>query len=209
MLHTCPACGKYAPDLRFDLLNHQVCCPSCGYQTPIRRFPLFLVTGASCAGKSTLTRELFLHNSQVISMESDILWDEKWQEINDNFRSYRAMWLRVCQNISHAGKPVLLCGCCDPSQFAGLSETNFFTGLHFLAVVCRDEILEERMNRRGLSDPSARNDHKNFNRWFWKNHHNTTPPITLLDTSDLTPQQAAVQAAHWIDEILKKEIPHE
>lgn len=124
MLHVCPKCGRYAPELSFA--PDGVRCPFCGEHTPIRRYPLFLITGASCAGKSTVTRELYLHDSRVAAIESDILWDERWREMGDNFRAYRAMWLRLCQNISHAGKPVVLCGCCDPSQFAGQPEAGFF-----------------------------------------------------------------------------------
>ncbi len=207
MLHVCPRCGRYAPELSFS--PDSVRCPFCGEETPIRRYPLFLITGASCAGKSTLTRELYLHDSRVAAIESDILWDEKWREKGDNFRAYRAMWLRLCQNISHTGKPVVLCGCCDPSQFAGQPEAGFFTGLHYLAVVCRDEILRERMDRRGVSSPAAREGNAAYNRWFYENHHKTSPAITLLDTSDLSPKQAAAAAGLWIGEILQKELPHE
>ena len=207
MLHVCTKCGRYAPELSFA--PDGVRCPFCGEHTPIRRYPLFLITGASCAGKSTVTRELYLHDSRVAAIESDILWDERWREMGDNFRAYRAMWLRLCQNISHAGKPVVLCGCCDPSQFAGQPEAGFFTGLHYLAVVCRDGVLRERMDRRGLSDPAAREGNAAYNRWFYENCHKTSPAITLLDTSDLSPKEAADAAGRWIGEILQKELPHE
>lgn len=208
MLHVCPACGHYAPKLLFDKEKSEVICPDCGHRTAFPRLPLFLITGSSCAGKSTLTRELFLHNYRVAAIESDILWDEKWREAGDNFRAYRAMWLRLCQNISHAGKPVVLCGCCDPGQFADQPEAGFFSGLHFLAVVCRDEILEHRMDRRGLNDPETRKGNLRFNRWFWENHDKTNPPITLLDTSELSPGEAAARAGRWIDTILEKEMPY-
>ena len=209
MLHICPACGHYAPELVFDELRGAVVCPVCGNHTPFRRLPLFLITGASCAGKSALTRELFLHNDRVAAMESDILWDEKWRETGDNFRAYRAMWLRVCQNISHAGKPVVLCGCCEPSQFAGQPEAALFSGLHYLAVVCRDEVLKERMDRRHIMNPAVRKENLAFNRWFWENHNQTNPPVTLLDTSALSPGEAAAAAGRWIDAIMEKEMPYD
>lgn len=210
MLHVCPQCGRYAEILRFKQDGSATLCPFCGYQTPIRRYPLFLITGASCAGKSTVTRELFLHDRRVVALESDILWDEKWRERDDNFRAYRAMWLRVSQNVSQqAEKPVVLCGCCDPSQFAGQPEAGFFSGLHYLAIVCRDEILRERMNRRQSLDPVFRKGNAAFNQWFFQNYQKTDPPITLLDTSDLSPQQAAESVQQWIGEILQKEMPHE
>ena len=210
MLHVCPSCGKYSEDLYFFEDENAAVCPVCGACLPIRRYPLFWITGASCAGKSTVSRELFLQDNGLIVLESDILWDDKWEAMGDNYRTYRRTWLRVCQNVcQQAGKPVVLCGCCEPSQFAGLSETGFFTGIHFLAVVCRDEALERRMDRRGTTDPGVRRTHRDFNRWFYENHSNTDPPITLLDTSDLTPAKAAEQALAWCREILAKENPYE
>ena len=65
------------------------------------------------------------------------------------------------------------------------------------------------MDRRGMTDPGFRRAHRDFNRWFYENHRKTTPPITLLDTSDLSPAQAAEQALAWCREILAKENPYE
>lgn len=42
-----------------------------------------------------------------------------------------------------------------------------------------------------------------FNRWLRENAGQTNPKITLLDTTSLTPQQAAVLADRWIMERLK------
>lgn len=210
MLHVCKTCGKYSENLSFSKEKQAVICPVCGASQPIRRYPLFLITGASCAGKSTVSRELFLQDNGLIVLESDILWDDKWADMKDNYRAYRHTWLRVCQNVcQQAGKPAVLCGCCDPSQFQGLSETGFFTGLHFLAVVCREEVLEHRMDRRGMTDENFRRSNADFNRWFYENYDKVSPSITLLDTSDLSPNTAAEQALYWCREILAKENPHE
>ena len=40
-----------------------------------KKQPLFIVTGASCVGKSTLCNELFINEKEYIVMESDLLWN--------------------------------------------------------------------------------------------------------------------------------------
>ena len=42
---------------------------------PTKKQPLFIVTGASCVGKSTLCNKLFINEKEYIVMESDLLWN--------------------------------------------------------------------------------------------------------------------------------------
>lgn len=43
---------------------------------PDKKFPLFIVTGASGVGKSTMCEILFKKETDYIVLESDILWQE-------------------------------------------------------------------------------------------------------------------------------------
>ena len=44
-----------------------------------------------------------------------------------------------------------------------------------------------------------------FNNWLKENHNKTDPNIELLDTSDLTPEQAADYVDQWIKSKLIKD----
>ena len=44
-----------------------------------------------------------------------------------------------------------------------------------------------------------------FNNWLKENHDKTEPNIELLDTSDLTPEQAAEYVDRWIKSKLTKD----
>lgn len=51
-----------------------------------KKQPLFIVTGASCVGKSTLCNELFINEKEYIVMESEesgnaIYYGRKWSVI--------------------------------------------------------------------------------------------------------------------------------
>lgn len=162
--------------------------------------PLFIVTGASCVGKSTLCRELFLNEKDYIVMESDLLWNDVYNTPENDYLEYNRLWLRVCASISQAGKPVVLCGCRVPKQLESLPERAMFTKIHYLAVVCDDITLEKRMREgRGVREESWIRSSIEFNQWL-KQHADDDGciPITLLDTSGLSAAQAAGIADQWI-----------
>ena len=52
---------------------------------PTNKQPLFIITGASCVGKSTLCEQLFLHEKDYIVMESDLLWNDMYNTPEDDY----------------------------------------------------------------------------------------------------------------------------
>lgn len=166
---------------------------------PTRKQPLFIITGASCAGKSTVCEELFKTESDYIVMESDLLWEERFNTPENHYYDYRRLWLRVCANIAQIGKPVVLCGCATPEQFEYLPERELFTDIHYLAVVCTDEVLDRRMRiGRKVTDDAWIQSSVHFNHWLQENGARCVPGIELLDTSALTPQEGAERLDRWI-----------
>ncbi|WP_286082425.1 hypothetical protein [Parablautia intestinalis] len=166
---------------------------------PTNKQPLFIITGASCVGKSTLCEQLFLHEKDYIVMESDLLWNDMYNTPEDDYCAYRRLWMRMCANISQIGKPVVLCGCAIPKQFENQPEREMFSDIYYLAAVCRDEVLEDRMrNGRKVNEEGWIKSSLDFNNWLKQNADKTSPRITLLDTTNLSPSQAAGIADSWI-----------
>lgn len=170
---------------------------------PTKKQPLFIVTGASCVGKSALCEVLFQKEKDYLVLESDLLWDDRWNTPEDGYAAYRSMWMTLCANVSQIGKPVALCGCGLPEQFENRPERALFTEIHYLAAICEETEFKRRMTvGRGVTDQGWIGSSLRFNEWLWENAGKTVPPITLLDTTSLTAEQAA-QAAHiWIMERL-------
>ncbi|MCI8614467.1 hypothetical protein D7V94_05530 [Parablautia intestinalis] len=166
---------------------------------PTNKQPLFIITGASCVGKSTLCEQLFLHEKDYIVMESDLLWNDMYNTPEDDYCAYRRLWMRMCANISQIGKPVVLCGCAIPKQFENQPEREMFSDIYYLAAVCGDEVLEDRMrNGRKVNEEGWIKSSLDFNNWLKQNADKTSPRITLLDTTNLSPSQAAGIADSWI-----------
>jgi len=170
--------------------------------TPTKKQPLFIVTGASGVGKSSACEVLFRQEKDYIVLESDILWNDVYNgDPDDGYRAYREVWLNMCANISQIGKPCVLCGCGEPRHFEVCDARKYFTAIHYVAVVCRDDVLERRMREgRGISDESWIQGSQSFNQWLWGNSDQTDPPMQLIDGSDLTPEETAAQIDNWIME---------
>jgi energy-coupling factor transporter ATP-binding protein EcfA2 len=172
MFNICPACGEYSVEkvIEQDGPEAVAVCPSCHHAAPFLRLPLFVVTGASGAGKSTVCQ-------QLIGM------------------------LR-----GQCGLPVVLCGTAVPVQVEPCPERRYFSALHYLALVCDDDDLQERLTSR----PAWRQSHTDsfveqmvaFNRWLKEHAALTVPPLTLHDTSHSGAAESTRIAAQWIQERL-------
>ena len=141
----------------------------------------------------------------VVVMESDILHAE-FDQPETNYREFRETWLRVCKNISQAGKPVVLCGVGDPAQFEQCIERRYFSELHYLALICDAQVHASRLQHRPTLHGSFRDEfikeQVDFNRWLLDNARITEPPMTLLDTSELTVEETAEKVARWIRSLM-------
>src|SRR5258708_36143273 len=141
MLNVCTNCGAYRARKAIVPDGVYAICPNCPFRHKVIRLPLFIVTGASGVGKSTVCVRLAAKMKDVVVMESDILWRPEFNQPETNYREYREAWLRVCKNISQSGKAVVLCGVGEPTQFEQCIERRYFSQLHYLALICDDQIL--------------------------------------------------------------------
>lgn len=193
MLNTCVKCKGYSVEKQISEDGRFAVCPFCGHNQEIKRMPLFIITGASGVGKSTISAELFQREKDYIVMESDILWNNSYNTPKNNYREYRELWLRMCKNISQGGKPVVLCGCAVPEQFENCLERRYFSDIHYIAVVCDKDVLHKRLieDRRYSEEDGYVKISMDFNEWLKENASKTTPNMDLLDNSHLTVSEAA------------------
>ena len=100
-------------------------------------------------GKTSACELLFLRESRYIVMESDLLWRDVFDTPEDNYREYRETWMRVCASISQIGLPAVLCGCGLPEQFEVCDAREYFTDIHYIAVVCAEGTGKAHAGRTG------------------------------------------------------------
>ena len=208
MFNVCPECGGWTPDKKVDYQRAIAACPQCDAEIPVQLQPLFILTGASGAGKSATCMALMGRLTEVVVLEADILWfdyfhdPEKWSLLFD-------LWLRMCKNIGQSGRPVLLCGAGMgvPANLQASVEHRYFSTIHYLALTCDDATLTERLKARpawrGIDDDFIKSQLE-FNNWFKTEGPQQEPPIALLDTTDITVQESVRQVEEWVAQQLMK-----
>ncbi|WP_018684792.1 AAA family ATPase [Actinokineospora enzanensis] len=195
----CPACGEWAEAPRVD--GDVRVCPSCGHREPFARLPLFALTGPSGTGKSTVCRGLGgLLGGRAVVLEQDVLWIGALRDPYDDFGSFRRTWLRMAAMLNQNGRPTVLCGTVAPPQFEQRPERALFSEIHYLALVADDDVLDRRLRARpawrGWDDEQRIADMLAFNAWVRSTV--TTPPMTLLDTSDTPVAETTRAVADWV-----------
>jgi hypothetical protein len=205
MMNVCFQCGMYRADKIIDPSGPFAICPECGYQHSFLYLPLLVVSGASGTGKSTVCNHLIGRYQESVLLDSDILWRAEFNTPNDNYRDYFETWLRVCKNISQSGRPVVLfgAGAGVPENLEGCIERRYFSSIKYLALVCSDEVLSERLWQRpewrGTRDPRYIEVHQRFNQWFTDyNKTENQPPITIVDTSQKSLGETVKEVEDWI-----------
>ena len=205
MINVCTNCGEYRADKTIDPRGPHAICPVCEHAHPFLQLPLLIVSGASGAGKTTMCRKLGTKKYQdAVLLDSDILWRPEFDKPEDGYRDFFETWLRVCKNISQSGRPVVLfgAGMGVPDNMEPCVERRYFSALHYLALVCDDELLAERLRGRGewrqSSDPAYIAEHTRFNHWFKENAGGTEPSIDLLDTTGVPVEDTTAQVVAWI-----------
>jgi broad-specificity NMP kinase len=204
MLNTCPSCGAYRPDKLIDSAGPFAVCPECGHKQPFKQLPLFIVSGASGAGKSAVCQTLMGRQRHVVPLDGDILWRAEFDTPGTGHRDFFETWLRLAKNIGQSGRPVALfnAGAGVPSNIEPCVERRYFSAVHYLALVCDEAVLVQRLSQRpawrGSGTAENINAQLRFNQWFM-DYGEAEPAITRVDTSRATITATAAQVTDWVN----------
>ncbi len=204
MFNTCFKCGAYRVDKLIVPDGPYAVCPECGYQHPFQWLPLFIVSGASGVGKSTVCHALVGKMNKVVLLDSDILWRREFNTPENKYLEYFELWLRVCKNIGQSGRPVVLfgAGMGVPENVEPCIERRYLSAIHYLALTSEPSVLTKRLQARpkwrASSNPEFLDAQVQFNQWFVDNADKVTPKIDLLDTSQSTVEETCEHVAAWI-----------
>jgi len=207
MMNICEQCGIYRADKDIDPSGPYAVCPECGHKHPFQQLPLLIVSGASGTGKTVICQQLLGKITEAVLLDSDILWRAEFNTPETKYREFFEVWLRVCKNISQSNRPVVLfgAGAGVPENIEPCTERRYFSKVHYLALVCSDEAiasrLEDRPEWRGCREPGYIEANIRFNQWF--KEFDGKPAIRLIDTTNFTPQETAIQVAAWIEESIR------
>lgn len=185
-------------------------CARCRRYRTDKRFPLLVVTGSSGAGKSTACAKL-QGDPRVLALDADV-FQRNAAAVSQGRSDYEAFWhylLEVAIEIASNGLPVVFCGICLPRQLLTSPIRGAFDGVHFLALVSDEEVLEARLRARDGDDKATRQlaEYLQINEELKR--ATVAPPHTLecLDTTRINRPQLAAAVKVWISTVLSHPSP--
>ncbi len=205
MFNVCYNCGQYQADKTIDASGPYAICNHCDHKHIFIYAPLLIICGPSSAGKSTVCQALTGSVDEVVMLDGDLLWRAEFNQPENQYRNFFETWLRMGKNIAQSGRPLLLCNAgAIPDNVEPCVERRYFSQVHYLALVCQDDVLIKRLQQRPSwrqsGDDAFVQAQLQFNQWFKQNAQTTSPPITLLDTSTESIDTAAQKVKQWIRE---------
>lgn len=160
-------------------------------------FPIFFITGASGTGKTTIIPELYKMCSEHIVLDMDSLF----YALAGNWKTIKNVWIYVANELALNSKITILSGIFIPEDFKEADFKNNFKP-YFIGLYCTNYQIERRLYERKWSKELI-DYNKTLNKWFIDNAKSDfDPPMSLIDTSNLSPYNTALKVKELIDKIL-------
>jgi DNA-directed RNA polymerase subunit RPC12/RpoP len=208
MLYVCHQCGAYRVDKIVDPDGPYAICPECGYKHLFCFSPLLVVSGASGAGKSAALSRLVGKINSVILLDSDIIWRPEFNQPEEGYRNFFKSWLRIALNIGQSGHPVVIFGAGFgvPENLEMLVERRYFSDIKYLALVCDELELKNRLLKRskwrGITENFIQSQIE-YNLWFIEVASIGIPPVDLINTTNVPLDRTVNQVRQWIQNNLR------
>jgi hypothetical protein len=169
-------------------------CPSCGVGEPALRLPLFVVTGASGSGKTSVYPHL------AAALRDSVVFDVDWlidsfaqarQPAPVNWPAFRDAWLAVAHGVAQGGRHTVLLGPFMPDQLTSVPARRWVADIHFAALDCDDDVRRARLAARPRWRARAIDDHIAF-----AAHLRKTIPVVIPTHG--SPVEVAERVAEWV-----------
>lgn len=155
--------------------------------------PLFIVTGASGTGKTTIVAPL-----RKLMPDFDVFDIDVISQDVDDWQKLKNIWLRVASNIAKSGRITILCGTIMSWDAEKCDDYDSFSQIYYLNLHCDDATREKRLREREWSEEMIK-EHKHFAKWLLENADEAfTPKLPTFNTTCVPPNKIAVELKEWI-----------
>ena len=200
-MHYCTRCEAAPPHRDPNPGQGTAICSQCGAENEIPSVPLFVVTGGSGCGKSTVSIGLLRKRNPYLVVDADFLAHGKGGL--DTWDAYYNYTCIVSLTLARNQRPIVLVGGMHPSQVENAKTSAFFSAVHFLVIACDATAQTARLKGRSATQPAEESidNAVKQSRWIVEGA-GQRPNATVLDTTGWTREQAVSYADRWILERL-------
>jgi hypothetical protein len=112
---------------------------------------LFVVTGASGSGKTTIYPHLVAVLRECVVFDVDWLLDSFGRACAPgpiNWPAFRDTWLSIAHGVAQGGRHTVLLGPLMPDQLSHAAGRPWVTDIHFAVLDCSDDVRRARLAAR-------------------------------------------------------------
>lgn len=162
-----------------------------------RKLPLFIVTGASGVGKTTVMNEL-----RRTMPDFEVFGTDMFPETPMDIDTSRNVLLRFAYYVALSGRGTIICGTFMPWEAEKCDDYNKFSEVCFINLHCDDTTRNNRLRNREdkatWTDEMLKN-HKQFAQWLLDNAETAyNPPMPTIDTTSAPPFQVAETIKRYV-----------
>lgn len=159
------------------------------------KLPLFIVTGTSGSGKTTVIPFLREKLPEYCVFDIDSMIPEDYDIMKCN-------WLRVARDIAKSGRPTILCGTIIPENLKTCDQIDEFCEIFYINLDINAQVINKRLNERNWNNELIQNC-VDFSVWLGKNADTSfDPPMFNIDCNQKTPNEISDKIISYIEEKL-------
>jgi hypothetical protein len=193
---SCPTCDAFA--LTSNGPSNPLKCTTCGVEIPANPLPLFLISGASGTGKSTLVMRLRVHLPDCFVVGADLLIDVT----NRDHNAFLQRWIRIAYATAQCGRPLVLAGVIERKEIEDHAEHKLLTGpVHMVGLHCEERVREERLwGRPRWAKHPAEKLKKRIREHAELSEKVRETADVVFDSGKMNAEEIAKKVAEWVKE---------
>jgi hypothetical protein len=145
-MHFCTSCEAGMPHRDPVPEQGTAICTRCGTENKIACVPLFVITGGSGSGKTTVTQGLLRKLNPYLVVDADFLSHDR--NAFDSWDAFYNFTTIVSLTLARNLRPIVLVAGVGPSQIEKAKTSSFFSAVHFLVISCDQATQTARLKGR-------------------------------------------------------------
>ncbi len=160
------------------------------------KHPVFIVTGTSGAGKTTVIPYLRK------KLKGYVVYDGDSVQGND-YNTIKCNWLRIAKSNIESNIKTVICSTIVPENLTECDHLQYFSNIYYINLEITDEQVQKRLQNRGWNQDLIDN-YKQFNQWLKENKNKAfQPPMYAIDASNKDMEEIADIVSIYIQSIKK------
>lgn len=200
----CERCGAWLEATALDPtpMGMTILCPHCRHREPFVQDPLWWITGAPGAGKSSVLPHLRRALLDYVVFDGEAIDFWRFTGESGDYTPLYDQWLKVGHQLALNQRPLVIVATALPAQLDACRCRAYFSTIHYLGLVCppveQERRLQARPTWRKADDATFIANACGFTRRLGELAQDDPAILTLHDTTATTPQESALTIARWV-----------